>query len=116
MFVAQLFIAELFAGKVKNAVTYHIVAVVIAAAAKYAVNLSAENILGKECGYRALPQSFVILRPLVPEPWCAGVCAPYAAQDIVKHSWVFYRLVFIICGRNICPFPAVKFIFHIILS
>ena len=51
IFVAQLFIAELFAGKVKNAVAYHIVAVIIAAAAKYAVNLSAENILSKECGY-----------------------------------------------------------------
>ena len=33
IFVAQLFIAELLAGKVKNAVTYNIVAVIIAAAA-----------------------------------------------------------------------------------
>ncbi len=67
VFVTKLFIAELFARKIKNAVSDNVIAVINSAGTKYPVHPSAEYVLRKKCRYRTLSERPVFLGPSVPQ-------------------------------------------------
>lgn len=61
--IAELFVPELFACQVENAVPHDVVAVIIAAVAENAIDPSAEDILCKKRRNRALTEGFVFPAP-----------------------------------------------------
>ena len=97
--VIQLDIAELLARQVEHAVAHRVEAVIIAARLPDAVHFAAEQVLDQECRDRALPERFVIGRPVAPHPRRAGVRAPDTAEDIIAVArgqpvFILYRCGF----------------------
>lgn len=81
--IIQDLIAELLAGQVKPVLTHHIITMVISAGPKYAIHLTAENVLGQKRRDRALSQRPVLRRPVLPKPRRAGVRAPYLRKHVI---------------------------------
>ena len=104
--IVQCHVAELLARQIERAIADDIEAMEVPVSERYAVNLSAVQILHQERRDRALPERFILRRPIAAHPRRAGVRAPDIGEQVVEVARRQSVRVFDIGGL-----PAVKLVF-----
>ena len=110
--ITEYLAAELFACQVENAVADNVVAVVVASRSENTENLTAENILTEESGYRALSESDILLAPFISQTGSAGISAPHMSEGVIELTGIGDTRKLIGNRDGISGFPAVKSISH----
>ena len=107
--VNENFTVELFARQVKRNSVNKIETVKVPGFLRDSEDLSAENVLSKKRSDRALPESWVRLRPVRAKPGRAGVFAPDVRQCVVEIAGSDYAFVCVVdCSDRARFLPAVK--------
>ena len=98
--IVQLFIAELFTGKVEYNISHNVIAVIIPLGAKHTIDLSTEDVLCQKSGNGALSESDIILAPLPAKTGSAGVFAPYLGKSVIELTWIANTVEIVVYRRD----------------
>ena len=111
--VIEDFGQKLFAGQIKQAVTDHVVAVIVPVRQRYAIDSAPEDVLDKEGSDGTLTESPVFFTPVCLHAGRAGLTAPEVTEDVIKIPGISDGGKSGINGFNVGSFPADKAVFSV---